>query len=187
MLLDPLPAGFEFPIPDDRWWWLVYIPSRWVRRNSSRVPTFVATYSIKRGWIWCTRSSLQPKSSDDNSRWNFVCMFTFLLTKLPEDNVFSCVCVFPQGGGHSLYVTTTHDASTPRPNPPSSGSGTWWPRLEACSSLFTTGPLLVLASGGGHWNRYKRAVRILLECFLLVHRSVPLQAHFEFLFRLSLS
>ena len=50
-------------------------------------------------------------------------------------------------------------------------SDIWWPLLETCSDLFTSGPPLVLTSSG-YWSMYglrKQAVRILLECFLVNH------------------
>ena len=180
MLVDPLSTGFEFPIPDDRWWWLVYIPSRWVRRNSSRVPTFVATYSIKRGWIWCTRSSLQHKSSEYISRWNFICMFTFLLKKLPEGNAFSFVCVPP---GDTLPMWPLPMMPAPLglipPRPVVTPGSQDWRLVQTCSCQAPCWYWHLVATKTVTVG--KRAVRILLECFLLVHRFVPSQAHFEFL------
>ena len=51
--------------------------------------------------------------------------------------MFSVVYVSsPREGGHSLYVTTTHDASTPRPNPPRpvvAPGGQDWRPVPTCS------------------------------------------------------
>ena len=108
--------------------------------------------------------------------------------KLWEGHVFSHVCLsafLSTGGPH---VTITHDAldlniQGPTPsqlplcgNPPAlvptpPGSGSWWPRPETCSNVFTWGTL----AADTWWLATKacivgeRAIRILLECFLVAH------------------
>ena len=45
----------------------------------------------------------------------------------------------------------------------------WWPSLETYSNLFTSGPPSpLMLTSGGYWKMCKGAVRILLECFLVL-------------------
>ena len=64
-------------------------------------------------------------------------------TKLWEGNVFSHVCLYT-GGSH---VSITHDTLKLAIQPPQLGtswtplaSDIWWPSLETCSYLFSSGP-----------------------------------------------
>ena len=98
--------------------------------------------------------------------------------------MFSVVYVSSPREGDTPYVTTTHDASTPRPNPHrpvGRPGGQDWRPVQACSR---EAPCwywhLVVATETGTVG--KQAVSILLESSILVHRSVPFQAHFEFLY-----
>ena len=66
------------------------------------------------------------------------------------------ICLYMGG----VHVTITHDVldltvQSPWPPPLDRdplASDIWWPSLEACSNLFTSGPLLVLTSGG-YWSK----------------------------------
>ena len=74
-------------------------------------------------------------------------------TKLREGDVFTDVCL-------SKHVSQTCHLGYPSP-----ATDIWLSSLETCSNVFTT----VLTHSGSHKTRTvgKRAVRILLECFLV--------------------
>ena len=78
-------------------------------------------------------------------------------TKLQEGNVFSCVCLpmvgrerIPRYRAHPPPLCTESQLLVPLSGP--LASDIWWPRLEACSNLFTWGPPPVLTFGG--WSTY---------------------------------
>ena len=78
--------------------------------------------------------------------------------------------IAPHCTGHQTWDLTVQGPPGPKfcPGPPT--GNIWWPSLETCSKLFTSGaPSLVLTSGG-YWSTYgqhKLVVHILLECFLV--------------------
>ena len=101
---------------------------------------------------------------------------------------YRCLSIILLGGIHmwplpmmhwtSLYRPTPlygpqlcpHPVQDPGPSPPA--SDIWWSRLDICSNLCTwrphcTSPQPVMASSGWLRTVGERAVRILLECFLV--------------------
>ena len=111
----------------------------------------------------------------------------------PVVSVHQSVILFTEGRGgnvtitHDVFDLTVQGPPSPTPSlqpwhltvqgplflPPA--NGIWWPSLETCSNLFTSAPP---PTGADMWwllkhvQSCKRAVRILLECFLVTH-SLP--------------
>ena len=109
-----------------------------------------------------------PISWLEGNIWTDPCLFAILLGQGP-------MWPLPMIHSTSLYRSPDmgpHCIGTPWPQvlpcPPT--GNIWWPSLETCSKLFTSGsPSLVLTSGG-YWSTYgqhKLVVHILLDCFLV--------------------
>ena len=97
-------------------------------------------------------------------------------TKLPESNVFTRVCLSVHGGGGPMWpLPMMHWSSLYRPPLPCPGplsaSDIFWLSLVVSSNLFTWG-----TAPNWYWHLVatevhsvgKRAIRILLECFLVI-------------------
>ena len=108
----------------------------------------------------------------------------------PVVSVHQSGILFTEGRGgnvtitHDVFDLTVQGPPSPTPSlqpwhltvqgplflPPA--NGIWWPSLETCSNLFTSAPP---PTGADMWwllkhvQPRKRAVRILLECFLVTH------------------
>ena len=71
--------------------------------------------------------------------------------KLLEVNVFICVhlfiILFPGGGSHVIPGHGTSGAPIPAPL----ATDIWWPLLETCSNLLTSGPLPIPAGANFWW------------------------------------